>query len=372
MQTHPLSGRDLDIREVISKILDTARLDVLRAVNSLSLPTSRDDIASRAETSQKTAKKYLSEFRNHGIVKIYRENIEPTAGGKLLLEAFEDCLTESTIPKADLAELTRTENKFIILSNLSREFQSAEEIHRKASVSATKETVKRQLKDFSKSGYDLAREKGHTYRITDTGEKMLISFNDLAISVEQIITKAEWFQRLPLEDATVPVKELTDAVVITSDTASPSNVLSAAFRLCDIRVSQFRCVCSIYNPALFYVYRIMLNFGVEAEAILDWNSYAKAEQDSRTQFAAHSKYDHYQPLYLDDSHTLGVGIYDERKAAIGAYNERGEGKHIAMIVSENPTIIEWAENLYDTYWEAAHCPEDNPPDIDGGFDGREW
>lgn len=370
MQTHPLSGRDLDIREAISKILDTARLDVLRAVNSLSLPTSRDDIASRAETSQKTTKKYLSEFRNHGIVKIYRENIEPTAGGKLLLEAFEDCLTESTIPKADLAELIRTENPIKILSNLSRKFQNPEEIQRKASVSVTKDTVKRQLKNFNKS--DLVEEKGHTYRITDAGEKTLIAFENLAISVEQIIKKAEWFQRLPLEDATVPVKSLTNAVVITSDTASPSNVLSAAFRLCDVRVSQFRCVCSIYNPALFYVYRIMLNFGVEAEAILDWNSYAKAEQDSRTQFAAHSKYDHYQPLYLDDSHTLGVGIYDERKAAIGAYNERGEGKHIAMIVSQNPTIIEWAENLYDTYREAARCPEDNPPDIDGGFDGREW
>jgi hypothetical protein len=43
-----------------------------------------------------------------------------------------------------------------------------------------------------------------------------------------------------------------------------------------------------------------------------------------------------------------------------------------MIVSENPKIIEWGEKLYNSYQEAACCPQENPPDIDGGFDGREW
>src|SRR5699024_3825912 len=135
---------------------------------------------------------------------------------------------------------------------------------------------------------------------------------------------------------------------------------------------QFRCVCSIYNPALFYAYKLMLDFGVGAEAILDGDSYVKADQDKRTNFAAHGEYDHYQPLYLNDSHTLGIGIYDDRKVAVGAYNARGEATHIAMIVSEHPTIIPWAQNLYNTYREMAHCSEDNPSEIAGGFDGREW
>ena len=371
-QTHPLSGRDLDIREVINEILDTKRLEILRAVNDLSLPTSQDDIASHAETSQKTVAKHLSELHEHGIVKIYRENIEPTAGGKLLFEAIEDCLTEITITRDEFAKLIRTETPISILSNLCREYQSIEEIHRRASVSATEETVKRQLKQFDKPDRDLADEKGHTYRITDTGERALLAYDNLSIAVGQIIEKAEWLQRLPLEDATVPVPELSDATVIASDTASPSNVLGAALRLCDVRVKQFRCVCSIYNPILFYAYKSMLDFGVEAEAILDWGSYVKADQDTGTDFAAHAKCEHYQPLYLEDSHTLGIGIYDDRKVAVGAYNERGEGKHIAMIVSENPKIIEWAESLYDTYREMAHRPEKKPPEIDSGFDGRQW
>ncbi|HET7324368.1 MAG TPA: transcriptional regulator FilR1 domain-containing protein, partial [Halococcus sp.] len=107
-------------------------------------------------------------------------------------------------------------------------------------------------------------------------------------------------------------------------------------------------------------------------AILDWGSYVKAEQDPKTEFAARSKYGHYQPLYLEDSHTLGIGLYDDRKVAVGAYNERGEGKHIAMIVSDNPAIVSWGEKLYNSYREIACCPHENPPNIDGGFDGRKW
>ncbi|WP_440717414.1 hypothetical protein [Halococcus salifodinae] len=135
IQTHPLSGRELSVREVMNGIVDTKRLDILRAVNNLSLPTKRGDVASRAETSRKTAKKHLSELREHGIVKIYRGNIEPTAGGKLLLEAIQDCLTAIPITEDELAELTRTETPLSILSNLHTEYQSTEEIQRRISSS---------------------------------------------------------------------------------------------------------------------------------------------------------------------------------------------------------------------------------------------
>ncbi|WP_160135329.1 helix-turn-helix domain-containing protein [Halococcus salsus] len=370
-QTHPLSGQELDVQQVINDIVDTKRLDILRAVNDLSLPTRRNEIADRAGTSRKTAKKHLSEFQDRGIIKTYRENIEPTAGGKVLLEAVDKCLQAIPIPRDEFAELTRTKIALTILSNLHREYQNAEEIQRKASISSTKQTVKHHLKWFDESDYNLADERGHTYRITDAGEEALIAYKELLVAAEQIIEKAEWLQRLPLENATVPVEKLADATVVASDTASPSDVLGAALRLCDLRVSRFRCICSIYNPVLFFAYKTMLDFGVEAEGILDWQSYIKADQNT-FDFATHAKYEHYQPLYLEDSHTLGVGLYDDRRVAVGAYNEQGEGKHIAMIVSENPEIIEWAEGIYDSYREMANCPEENPPETSGSFDGRHW
>ncbi|EMA56036.1 hypothetical protein C451_04521 [Halococcus thailandensis JCM 13552] len=263
---------------MISGIIDTKRLDVLRAVNDCSLPAKQDDIAARAETSDKTAGKHLSEFQNHGIIKTYRENIEPTAGGKVLLEALQECFAEIPISRNKFAELTRTETSLTILSNLYDDYQSVDEIQQKASVSATKQTVKSQLKWFETPAHDLVDEENHNYRITNAGENVLLAYSDLSTAIEQIIEKAEWFQRLPLENATVPVKELADATVIASDTASPSNVLGAALRLCDLRVSQFRCICSIYNPVLFLAYQTMLDFGVEAEAILDWGSFVKADQ----------------------------------------------------------------------------------------------
>jgi predicted transcriptional regulator len=367
---HPLSGENLVIREVINSILDTAQLDVLQAINDISLPADQNDIATRADVSNKTAKAHLSTLRNRGLVKSYRNQFEPTAGGKLLLEEVQDCLR--TISRGNLTELTRSENSLPILAELRDKYQETEEIQQRLSTSPSKQTTKRQLKWFADNELGWAKENLSTYRITDAGEEVLLAYDNLSTAVEQTIEKAEWFQRLPLEDATVPVQALTDAVVITSDSASPSNVLSAAYRLCDLRVSEFRGFCSIYNPLLFYAYKIMLDFGVEAEAILDWDSYIKADQDPKTKFAAHSLYEHYQPFYLEDSHTLGIGIYDDRKVAVGAYNEHGEGKHIAMIVSSNPKIVEWTNDLYNSYREIANHSEENPPDINGGFDGREW
>ncbi|WP_227777940.1 hypothetical protein [Haladaptatus pallidirubidus] len=56
------------------------------------------------------------------------------------------------------------------------------------------------------------------------------------------------------------------------------------------------------------------------------------------------------PLVLDRSHTLGIGIYDERKVAIGAYNQFGRGQHIAMIVSTDDRVVEWASDMCNLGW----------------------
>ena len=59
---------------------------------------------------------------------------------------------------------------------------------------------------------------------------------------------------------------------------------------------------------------------------------------------------------LEDSLTLGIGLYDDRKVAIGAYNEVGDGNHVAMIVSSNDELVEWGQKKYDRYLEQSVDP----------------
>lgn len=86
----------------------------------------------------------------------------------------------------------------------------------------------------------------------------------------------------------------------------------------------------------------MLELGIECEAIPDLPTYVEAAENAQTQYVIHNlTYNDYQLLVLDRAHTLGIGIYDTRKVAIGTYNESGNGKHIAMIVSSNKRLVEW-------------------------------
>jgi predicted transcriptional regulator len=56
---------------------------------------------------------------------------------------------------------------------------------------------------------------------------------------------------------------------------------------------------------------------------------------------------------LEDSQTLGIGVYDKRKIAVAAYNEVGSGNNIAMIISTNDSFVDWGIDLYNSYREKA-------------------
>ena len=54
-----------------------------------------------------------------------------------------------------------------------------------------------------------------------------------------------------------------------------------------------------------------------------------------------SEYDRYRLLRLGDELTLGIGIYDDRKVAIGAFNKTGNGRHTAIMISSNDDFVDW-------------------------------
>jgi predicted transcriptional regulator len=355
--TNPLLDEEFVVRDVINKTVDSARLDVLRTLNDRSIPVAQTEIIRHCPVSRQTTVSHLETLRNHGFVKNHNTGIEPTSGGEILLEIFEECL--ETLSEEELARLTRSQHPINILHSLAQASCRTSDLPAAVSSKPSRSAVNRFL-DFSDKR-DWTRDESGTQQITAAGKEALIAYDTLSASVEQIIKKAAWLQRLPLKDATFPVCELPDAKVIASDTDHPAAVLWNALKLIDLRISRFRALCSIYNPILYHAYKMMLDHGVEAEAILDWSSYVEASRNEHTHYAVHSsEYSNYQPMYLKESDTLGIGLYDSRKVAIGAYNEKGRGKHIAMLVSSNDRLVEWGEQLFESYREKAHHSHENP------------
>ncbi len=355
---NPLTGEKLVVRSVINETVDSARLNVLRAMGELSSPVVQTVVAQQADISRQSVSNHLAVLRDRGFVKEPNTEIELTAGGLLLLDVIESCL--QTVSVEELSFLTRSDHPIGVLRALEGQPYRLSELESAVSSSPSRPTIGRIIKTFTEYGW--SQDNGGKQQITPAGTRALNAYIDLATAVEQLIEKAPWLQRLPKEDATFPIPELADAELIISTPTRPSSVLWTALKLYDRQTSRFRGFCSIFNPVLFHAYRGLLELGIECEAILDLPTYVEAAENPQTQYVVHgSTYSNYQPLVLDRAHTLGIGIYDTRKVAIGAYNESGSGKHIAMIVTSNERLVKWGINLYESYRAQARSASELEP-----------
>lgn len=353
--TNPLTGEQICVREAINELVDSDRLDVLVGVNELRSPTTPKQIENHIEKTRQTVSEHLGYLQDHGLINRHDSGIESTAGGVLLVEYVDDCL--EALSREQLAYLTRSKNgtnhRIPTLAAICEGEYRTSELPDIISTTPSRSTVGRITDDFIEYGW--STEDAFIHRPTSKGKEVQLAYDRLVDAVEQIIAKANWLQRLSPEDATaLPVPALENAAVVDPDSGRTDRTLWNALKLCDITISKFRCICSIYNPVLFEAYKLLLEFGIESECVHDWATHQDIREKNEVDFAADATlYDHYEPRHLDFVHSLGIGLYDTRKAAVGAYNELGNGQHTAMIVSTDEKIVTWAIALYEKYWEQA-------------------
>jgi len=146
---------------------------------------------------------------------------------------------------------------------------------------------------------------------------------------------------------------LADAKLVESGPDSPGIVLGMALSLCALRLDRFRVLTSIYNPTLFHAYDILLKCGPAGEALVDDSVYRQLHRENLEYFLDDTPYNAFDIFRLKESLTLGIGIYDDRKVAVGTYNEQGQGDHIAMLLSSNDALVEWGIDLFNSYRKSA-------------------
>lgn len=353
--TNPLTENTLIVRSEINELVDSSRLDVLRTVGAISNPESESRISSQAGLSRQVTSNHLAVLRDRGLVNSRAKGTELTGGGKLLLDAIDDYLQHAA--RCELAFQTRSIHPVNILRTLASHSCQEEQLQSPDGSNPSKRTVRRVLNTFNEYGW--CESEGTTHTLSSEGKRVAEQYDTLAESVAQLIRKAQWIQRLPVEAATVPLTALADADVTVTNPYRPWQGLATAIKLFDRKTSQFRALCSVYNPLLFHAYRANLELGVECEAILDFPTYVEAVENPHTQYVISSSlYENYHPLIHERELTLGIGIYDDRKIAVGAYNEYGDGKHIAILVSTNDELVRWGTDLYESYREDAHHVDD--------------
>lgn len=265
-----------------------------------------------------------------------------------------------TISREQLALLTRSACASQLLYALNRGSVRPGTLAREETMSPSQSTIKRVLDSFTCQGW--CQEKHGQYRFTSLGTNILEARQTLGEQITQSVEKAAFLQRLSPERADFPAEALADAEVVISDPSSPGEALSLALKLCDTNLHHFRALTSIYNARLFTAYYKIFNLGLDGEAIVDASVYRQICENEKTEHLVDdSEYNRYRLLRLPDEMTLGIGIYDNRKVALGAFNKTGNGRHTAILLSSNDAFVEWGNNLYESIRERAWRPPDQPP-----------
>ena len=353
MVTNPLTDERIVVREFISDLAGSTSLDILRSLDEG--PNTASAIAESGEITRQTASKHLVQLTDWGLTKSATTGgYEITAGGKIVLEAFNAC--PAGIDREPLTQITRSKHTIPLLQTLSEQSVRPSELAGTTDGSPSRATVRRALRMFETEGWN--EEIDGLYRLTPAGHQTLERYEELAVTIEQVLDKAPWFQRLSPIRTDIPVRDLADAKLYFSSPHAPGIVLATALKLCDPRLDRFRVLVSIFNPTLFTAYDKLLKLGLKGEAIVDASLYKRLHEEGMEYFLDDSNYANFRILCLEETLTLGIGIYDEEKIAIGAYNETGEGEHIAMILSSNEAVVQWGEDLFEHYRKQARDPAD--------------
>ena len=355
--TNPLSDKQFVIREAINELIDSTCFDILRALDgTASTPTG---IENQGIVTRQTASTHLSAFARHGLIN--QKVSAPleytlTYGGAVVLEAVETCLEDVT--REQLAFLTRSPRPLQILRTLRTRPATRNELTTSGEDSPSSVTIWRALQAFE--DYSWCETKSGSYHLTASGKQALAAYEELLVMGEQTVEKAPFLQRLSTTWENFPTHALTDAEIVASEPASPGLVVEAALKLCDPKTRRFRILTSVFNPTLFAGYHKLLKLGVVLEPIVDASVYEEiCDNEDFHYLLDNSAYERYQLSRLEDSLTLGIGLYDDRKIAIGAYNEVGEGNHIAVLISSHEDLIDWGTQVYEAYSKKALLPEES-------------
>lgn len=199
----------------------------------------------------------------------------------------------------------------------------------------------------------MVTETSEEYQLTDYGSNAFTFYEKLEKLVGICFAKAPVLQRLDLEyirgNDPLPIAALEDTTVVSSECLAPGLVTTEALELVDLKTDSFACVISIYNPRLFKMYYKYVEHGMKGEGILSPEIYDKfcANPDLHVMLD-NSSCDGYGLSRLERPVTLGLGLYDSRKIALGAFNQRGNGQHTAMLLSTNQDLVEWGHRVYDS------------------------
>jgi len=249
-------------------------------------------------------------------------------------------------PLDDIAFLARSPHRVAVLEALADHPRDRDEL--RAATGASSPTVGRILSDFESRRW-LVRA-GRRYELTALGAFVADRFGELGEAMETERTLREIGPWLPLEMAGFGVDLFADPVVSYPGPGYPYEPVERVTRLIEgtesmrgfgttiLKSSNLEAACRAIQDGMEFEYVYTPEV---LQAIVAWDPETIAET------AACENCTTLLHDALPDGETCGLGIYDDRVGICCHDAETGTLR--AVVDTDSPAALEWAESLYERY-----------------------
>lgn len=224
-------------------------------------------------------------------------------------------------------------------------------------IDASRSTIARALTAFEER--DWVRRDSGTYQITPVGELVIRDFIDLKETVQLTDELSGFLQWFPLSEYAVEPERLRSAEIVSHTPGHPYAPARAQTELLQT-TEEFRGLFSSLDlEGTKLVHEQVVNGTLEAEVIVSSDVDRTIETEAFAPlFAEQLETGRLTVRVADDDPPFYLGIGDEETVQIGV--EDDEGFPRALLESTDDSLLEWANEVYREYREAATIkrPED--------------
>jgi predicted transcriptional regulator len=351
----------MDAREVIHHLCNLGPRsdgDPETVLNSIrETPMNRSAIAETYSTPRKTIRNVLRPFETVDFVIRTDEGLQVTGAGDAFLQAFERTL--SSLSRAQLEFLSATPNRRLVLQQL-REGPA-----RKSELAAdtdlpSRVTIQRIMGDFTERGWT-ARDSDGCWVLTESGGEALEAYETFLVTAEQSISKAALLCGLGEVSKTIPLGALVDAECIEESRGDPHALLQTSLDLAGVGsepVARISAIVPIFSTVLYDEYLQLVDRGTRFRVVCDHKTATRLhEADDLPYLDLATDTLSVEMRFYPESLDFGIATFDGT-VMLTAYPD-GES-HPTAIVSSNPELVAWANDLVEEFWGRADAPTDPP------------
>lgn len=252
-------------------------------------------------------------------------------------------------PVECIAFLARSENRVRVLRTIAEDNRTRHELREELEVPRT--TLGRVLNEVESRG--LISSTGRAYTTTPAADAILAKFVPLIETIEGIQTLGEAIDWLPPPVHSLEFRHFRDADITTSKTENPAEPFDRGLKL--IRAAEkYRGLTSTAIPRYVDVLRDGLDQGwLDAEGVIE-ASFLETLRNEPQRAAPWYDFAEAENTWIYHGRVpINMHIVDEM-VLIWLGEDREEGLEVhGLLESENPSVLSWAESLYEEYRDEA-------------------